>query len=244
MTRSTVKRLTKPLDEPEREFLRLRKAAIRSHQNESLAIAIINLFDDEASSSNNTRAKLPTPPKTLHEHSRPHSSGFQNPIIFPTEQTGRIVDSRDICLIQSTCTFQGSKNKDPFRHIKKYLSIVDKIQADGATRDTSRLRFFHFSLTGKAAEWLDIMPLTQVTTWDQLVSRFLDHFFLVGRTSALRDLILRFKQGDDEPIRSAWIHFQDLIKQVPHHGIHKWLLVQIFHNNISRIDREKLDQFT
>nr|GEV68411.1 RNA-directed DNA polymerase homolog [Tanacetum cinerariifolium] len=35
-----------------------------------------------------------------------------------------------------------------------------------------------------------------------------------------------------------------LIKQVPHHGIQKWLLVQIFHNNISRIDRRKLDQFT
>ncbi|GKB38848.1 hypothetical protein Tco_0883790 [Tanacetum coccineum] len=113
---------------------------MRSHQNESLAIAGRNLFDDEASSSNNTGAKPPTPPKTLHEHSRPNSS--------------------------------------------------------------------------------------------------------VGRTSALRDLILRFKQGDDEPIKSAWIRFQDLIKQVPHHGIHKWLLVQIFHDNISQIDRRKLDQFS
>ncbi|GKB27348.1 ribonuclease H-like domain-containing protein [Tanacetum coccineum] len=185
---------------------------MRSHQNESLAIAGRNLFDDEASSSNNTGAKLPTPPKTLHEHSFPNSFG--------------------------------SKNEDPLLHIKHYLSIVDNIQADGATRDTSRLRFFHFSLTGKAAEWLDRIPLTQITTWDQLVSRFLDHFFPVGRTSALRDLILRFKQGDDEPIKSAWIRFQDLIKQVPHHGIQKWLLVQIFHDNISRIDRRKLDQFT
>ncbi|GJR27173.1 reverse transcriptase domain-containing protein [Tanacetum coccineum] len=33
-----------------------------------------------------------------------------------------------------------------------------KIRADGATRDTSRLRFFHFSLKGKAAEWLDRIP--------------------------------------------------------------------------------------
>ncbi|GJU23776.1 ribonuclease H-like domain-containing protein [Tanacetum coccineum] len=59
MTRSTVKKLRKPLDEPEREFPRLRKAAMRSPQNESLAIAGRNLFDDEASSSNNTRAKPP-----------------------------------------------------------------------------------------------------------------------------------------------------------------------------------------
>ncbi|GKD39379.1 DNA-directed DNA polymerase [Tanacetum coccineum] len=75
MTRSTVKSLTKPLDKPEREFQRLRRAALRSHQNESLAIAKRNLFDDDASSFNNTGLKLPTPSKTLHEHSHPISSG-------------------------------------------------------------------------------------------------------------------------------------------------------------------------
>ncbi|GKD51422.1 hypothetical protein Tco_1280398 [Tanacetum coccineum] len=146
MTCSTVKRLTKPLDIPEREFRRLKKAAMRSLQNESLAIAGRNLFDNEASSSNNTGAKLPMPPKTLHEHSR-------------------------------------LRNEDPLRHVKHYLSIVDNIQADEVTRDTSRLRFFHFSLKGKVAEWLDRIPPTQIMTWDKLVSRFLDHFFLNDDTS-------------------------------------------------------------
>nr|GEY30950.1 hypothetical protein [Tanacetum cinerariifolium] len=76
MTRSIIKRLTKPLDEPEREFRRLRKATMPSHQNESFAIAGRSLFDDEASSSNNTGAKLPMPPKTVHEHSHPNSFSF------------------------------------------------------------------------------------------------------------------------------------------------------------------------
>ncbi|GJR81651.1 copia protein [Tanacetum coccineum] len=52
---------------------------------------------------------------------------------------------------------------------KHYLIIFDNIQDDGATRDTSRLRFFHFSLKGKAAEWFDKIPPTQITTWDQLI---------------------------------------------------------------------------
>ncbi|GJT01960.1 hypothetical protein Tco_0823129 [Tanacetum coccineum] len=118
------------------------RAAMLSHQNESLVIAGRNLFDDEASSSNNTGAKLPTPPKTLHEHSRPNSSGL--------------------------------RNEDPLHHVNHHLSIVDNIQADEATRDTSRLRFFHFSLKGKAAEWLDRILPTQIMTWDQLVK--LDQF--------------------------------------------------------------------
>ncbi|GJZ72857.1 zinc finger, CCHC-type containing protein [Tanacetum coccineum] len=243
-TITTTLRLTKPLDQPKREFRRLRRVAWRLYQNESLAIAGRNLFDDEASSSNNTKNEPPTPLKTLREHSRPNSSGFQNPITIPTEQTRRIVDARDILLIQGTCTFQGLRNEDPLHLVKNYLSISDSIQSDGATRDTSRLRFFYFSIKGKLAEWFDRIPPAQITTWDQLVSRFLEYFFLVGRTSSLRDLILRFKQGDDEPIKSAWARFQDLIKQVPHHGIQKWLLVQIFHDNISLENRVKLDQFT
>ncbi|GKB60235.1 ribonuclease H-like domain-containing protein [Tanacetum coccineum] len=129
------------------------------NQKESLAIAKRNLFDDEASTSNNTRAKPPTPPRTLHEHSHPNSSSFQNPIILPAEQTGRIIDARDILLIQETCTFQGLRSEDPLRYVKHYLSIIDNIQADGTTKDTSRLRFFHLSLKGKAAEWFDRIPL-------------------------------------------------------------------------------------
>ncbi|GKD33292.1 hypothetical protein Tco_1248801 [Tanacetum coccineum] len=70
----------------------------------------------------------------------PTSAGFQNPITVPTEQTERIVDSRDIWLIQNTCTCQGLRTEDPLRHVKHYLSIVDNIQADGATRDTSSSR--------------------------------------------------------------------------------------------------------
>ncbi|GKC41356.1 DNA-directed DNA polymerase [Tanacetum coccineum] len=165
-----------------------------------------NLFDDEASSSYNTGAKPLTPPKTLHEHSHPNSSGFLNPIAFPTKQTGRIVDSRDIWLIQNTCTFQGLKNEDPLRYIRHYLSIVDNVQADGATRDTSRLRFFYFSLKGKAAEWPGKIPPTQVPTWDQLMSRFLDNFFLNNSSKQVclsgGDIyndpsLLRFYQNDD-----------------------------------------------
>ena len=243
MTRSTTKKLMKPHEEPEREFWRLRRAAWLQQKIESPTIAGRNLFDDEASSSNNIGAKPPIPPKTLREHSLPSAIGFQNPIAIPTEQTGRTVDPRDILLIQGTCIFQGLRSEDPIRHVKQYLSIVDNIRADGATRDTSRLRFFHFSLKDKAKEWYDKIPITQGMTWDQLVMRFFDYFFPIGRTSFLRDMILCFKQSANESVKSAWIRFQDLIKQVPHHGIHKWLLVQIFHDNLSPQERGKLDQF-
>ncbi|GJS88903.1 DNA-directed DNA polymerase [Tanacetum coccineum] len=207
MTRSTVKKLTEPLEEPEREFRRRRKAACLQQRNESLAIAGRNLFNDEASSSANFEPKPSSSSKILREHSSSSSAGFQNPIVLPAEQTGNIVDSRDIWLIQGICTFQGLKSENPIHHISHYLSIVDNIQANEATKDTSRLRFFYFTLKGKAKEWSDKTPPAQITTWEQLVSRFLDYFFSAGRTSFLYDMILRFQQGTNEPIKDAWIRF-------------------------------------
>ncbi|GKB82934.1 hypothetical protein Tco_0949829 [Tanacetum coccineum] len=122
------------------------------------------IFDDEASSSNNTRTKPLTPLKTLREHSHPNSSGFQNPITLPTEQTGRIVNAHDILLIQGTCTCQGLRNEDPLHHIKHYLSIIDNIQAGGATRDTSRLRFFISPLREKQQK----CSLTDEEGWNRI----------------------------------------------------------------------------
>ncbi|GJX55645.1 hypothetical protein Tco_0285542 [Tanacetum coccineum] len=52
MTRSTAKKLEEPLDEPEIELHKRRKAASRQQRNESLAIAGRNLFDDETYSLN------------------------------------------------------------------------------------------------------------------------------------------------------------------------------------------------
>ncbi|GKA61356.1 DNA-directed DNA polymerase [Tanacetum coccineum] len=144
MTRSTVKKLAEPLEEPKRELHRCRKAATRQQQNESLAIGGRNLFDDEASSFVNFE------PKAKH-------LGFTRYLANP--------------------------------------------RPDGAKKDESRLRFFHFTLKGKAKEWLDKMLPAQITTWEQLVCKFLDQFFPPGRALIFRDMIIRFREGINEPIK-------------------------------------------
>ncbi|GJY89935.1 hypothetical protein Tco_0505131 [Tanacetum coccineum] len=211
MTLSIVKKLKEPLGDPEREIHRLRRATGCQQRNESLAIAGRNLFDNEASSSANSGPKPIPPLKSLQEHLSPSLAGFQNPFVLPIEQTGNIVDSRDIWLIQCICTFQGLKGENPIHHVKHFLSLVDNIQADGAMRDASRLRFFHFTLKGKAKKSLNRIPPSQITTWEQLVSKFLDKFF------------------PPEPL---------------HHGVNKWILVQIFYYNVSPDDRNGIDHFT
>ncbi|GJT78436.1 RNA-directed DNA polymerase [Tanacetum coccineum] len=121
---------------------------------------------------------------------------------------------------------------------------MDHIQTDGATRDASRLRFSHFTLKGKAKEWLDKMPPETITSWEQIVSKFLGKFFPPERTARIRDKIFQFRQSDNESLNDAWKRFQDLLHQAPHHGIKKWHLVQLFYDNMIPKDKEKLNQFT
>ncbi|GJT74435.1 reverse transcriptase [Tanacetum coccineum] len=132
MTHSTIRRLTKPFDKPKREFQRLRRAACHLQQNESLAIARRNLFDDEVSTSNNTGAKPPTPPRTIHEHSHPNSSSFQIPIILPAEQTGGIIDARDILKLDQFAQFRfGSLTEEEgWNRIEEYVQYQDDLWND------------------------------------------------------------------------------------------------------------------
>ncbi|GJZ09857.1 reverse transcriptase domain-containing protein [Tanacetum coccineum] len=154
-----------------------------------------------------------------------------------------MLDARDIWLIQSMCEFHRLETKNPYDHIRLFLSILDNIRADGATRDASRLRFFHFTLKGEAKKWLERLSLIHATSWEQLSSHFLNKFFPPERTTFNRSQILRFRQDKDKPIRDAWRCFKDLLHKTPHHRIKKWLLVQLFYDNMILVDKEKFSQF-
>nr|GEV23365.1 hypothetical protein [Tanacetum cinerariifolium] len=128
MTHSTARKLTVSFDEREREIQKRMRDTWQKQQNEFITISGRNLFDDEASSSNNVKANPSTPFKTLREHFLPNSASFQNPIILPAEQTRKIVNSCDILLIQGTCS---SLTKDEgWNRIEEYIQYRDNLWDD------------------------------------------------------------------------------------------------------------------
>ncbi|GJW36508.1 MAK10-like protein [Tanacetum coccineum] len=48
------------------------------------------------------------------------------------------------------------------------------------------------------------------------------------RTAKLRNDILMFQQHHGESLSEAWTRFKDLLQKAPHHGIDRWLQIQIF----------------
>ncbi|GJR91179.1 zinc finger, CCHC-type containing protein [Tanacetum coccineum] len=89
-------------------------------------------------------------------------------------------------------------SEDPIQHLKDFLIIVDSIYLNGATRNTTRLHLFHFSLHDQAINWLDRLLAGSISTWDDLTTRFLTQFFPPERTAKLQNDILMFPQHQDE----------------------------------------------
>ena len=214
-SRSTSEDLVQPFDEPERS---IRKMKQRSSASETVNITVdLDEAFLEEEEDNHVTPTSPQPNqntktpegniyKRLKDYSAPTSRGFASAVVFPNEHTDVHLHAGDIWMIQSACQFHGSKPENPILHIKDFLKIVDTIHPDGTTKDTSRLRLFPFTLYDKAKDWYDKLPVESIFTWEQLISNFYEKFFPAGRTSALRDKILLFCAGQEEPIHKAGPH--------------------------------------
>ncbi|GJX26596.1 hypothetical protein Tco_0232892 [Tanacetum coccineum] len=98
---------------------------------------------------------------------------------------------------------------------KRCDKAIDSIDLNGATRNTTRLRLFYFTLRDQAIDWLDRLPAGSISTWDDLTTR--------------------------ESLYDAWNRFKDLLRKVPHHGLDLWLQDQIFYDHVNYTTQIAID---
>ncbi|GJS24579.1 hypothetical protein Tco_0453211 [Tanacetum coccineum] len=154
-------------------------------------------------------------PRTLGDYSRPSHEGYRNAIELPKGAKVSPLRSDTIRLVQNRCAFHGLMSKDPIEYIKDFLRIVDSIDLNGATRNTTRLHLFCFSLRDQTMNWLDRLPTGSISTWEDLITH--------------------------ESLCDAWTRFKDLLRKVPHHGLDLWLQVQIFYDHVDYTTQMAID---
>ncbi|GKE36800.1 MAK10-like protein [Tanacetum coccineum] len=179
---------------------------------------------------------------TLGDYSKPSHEGYKNTIELPEGNNVVPLQSDTIRLVQNECSFHGLRSEDPNQHLKDFLKLVDLLDLNGDNRERTRLCLFQLSLRDQASNWLERLPAGSITTWEDLTTRFLAHFFPPGRTTKLRNDILMFQQHQGESLSEACTRFKDLLQKVPHHGINLWLQVQIFYDHVNPVTRRTIDQ--
>nr|GEW37481.1 reverse transcriptase domain-containing protein [Tanacetum cinerariifolium] len=92
-----------------------------------------------------------------------------------------------------------------------------------------------------ARRWLEKEPPRSITTWDDLVSKFINEFFPPSRTTNLRNEISKFQQKFDESFHETWERYKDLLRACPHHGFTELNQLDNFYNALNPADQDSLN---
>ncbi|GKA40401.1 reverse transcriptase domain-containing protein [Tanacetum coccineum] len=104
-----------------------------------------------------------------------------------------------------------------------------------------KLMLFLFSINGPVRIWLNKEPPRSILTWDDLVSKFINHFFPPLKTTNLRNEISNFNQKFKETFSEAWDRFKYLLRACPHHGFTELHQLNTFYNGLNSSDQDSLN---
>nr|GEX48823.1 reverse transcriptase domain-containing protein [Tanacetum cinerariifolium] len=137
--------------------------------------------------------------------------------------------------------FFGHDKEDPHAHLRYFNKITSTMRVSNIPNSMIKLMLFPFSLEGAARIWLKKEPPRSILTWDDLVSKFINHFFPPSKTTNLRNEITRFQQRFNESFSKAWDRFNDLLRACPHHGFSELHQLDTFYNALNVNDQDSLN---
>ncbi|GJR82944.1 reverse transcriptase domain-containing protein [Tanacetum coccineum] len=108
--------------------------------------------------------------------------GIENAIVVPAVLANEFELKAELLDFVSNNSFFGLENDDPHSHIKRFYQITRTFKINQVPHDVVNLILFPFSLKGAAETWIENEPPNSITSWEDLVSKFLNRFFPHSKT--------------------------------------------------------------
>ncbi|GJW52379.1 reverse transcriptase domain-containing protein, partial [Tanacetum coccineum] len=103
--------------------------------------------------------------------------GVGDAIIVPPILANQFELKIGLLNLVTTIAFHGFENDDPHSYIQRFTKITQTVKLNNVPSDIVKLLLFSFSLEGAARTWLEKEPPNSITTWNDLVSKFVNRFF-------------------------------------------------------------------
>jgi hypothetical protein len=155
-----------------------------------------------------------------------------NPVQKKAEGADFDVKPSLVNMLQQNARFHGLPSEDPNDHLRKFLRICDSQIIKGVSEETIRLSLFPYSIIDRAEEWYSTLSAGSITSWDDLVTLFLNEYFPPNKSAQLCGEIRAFQQQEDEGLYEAFERFKRMLRKCPNHDIPRWAQVQIFYDGL------------
>ena len=137
--------------------------------------------------------------------------------------------------------FHGLPNENPNMHLTNFIEVCDTMKYNGVTEEALRLRLFSLSLGDRAKHWLTSQPPDSITSWNDLVQKFLTKFFPPRKITQVVQEINTFGQLEGDSLAEAWDRFHELLRKCPNHRLTRWMQVHTFYNGMRNATRTVID---
>ena len=127
----------------------------------------------------------------------------------------------------------GLPSENPNTHLTNFIKVYDTVKYIGLIEEELRLRFFPLPLGDRAKHWLTSRPPDSVTSWNDLVQKFMTNFFPPSKIAQLVQEINTFRHLEGENLVEACERFHELLRRCPHHRLTRWMQVHTFYNGLS-----------
>ncbi|GKD10901.1 reverse transcriptase domain-containing protein [Tanacetum coccineum] len=156
--------------------------------------------------------------RTMAELLRAPTEGYDEAIFVPPILVEHLELKHSLINLVTSKQFFGFEKEDPHAYIRYFNKITSTLRYKDMLETSIKLLLFPFSIDGPAWIWLDKEPPRSILTWDDLVSKLINHFFPPSKTTNLRNEISNFQQRFDESFYEAWDRFKDLLRACPHYS--------------------------
>nr|GEU77414.1 reverse transcriptase domain-containing protein [Tanacetum cinerariifolium] len=150
----------------------------------------------------------------------------------------------NLLYLVTAIAFHFFENDDPRSHIQRFTKITQTIKLINLPSDVVKMLLFLFSLEGAARTWLEKEPPNVITTWNDLVSMFVNRFSPPSKTTNLRNEITTFQQRFSETFAEAWDRFKDILNKRPHRGFSLFYQIDTFCNSLNQSKQDSLNSAT
>ncbi|GJU23074.1 reverse transcriptase domain-containing protein [Tanacetum coccineum] len=230
-TRSSARRLLSPIEDPER---------LLSRRNRSEPSLLFDLEEDDMAGQAPPQGPIPDL-RPMEELLQAPTDGVGDAIVVPPILANQFELKIGLLNLVTAIAFHGFENDDPHSHIRRFTKITQTVKLNNVPSDVVKLLLFPFSLEGAARTWLEKEPPNSITTWNDLVSKFVNRFFPPSKTTNLRNEITRFQQRFGETFAEAWDRFKDLLNKCPHHGFSPLHQIDTFYNSLNQSEQDSLN---